>query len=253
MRLSPVTLNLTPATARESLNPEGRLRELAGKRVLCLASGGGKQSAMFALLGCQVTVLDISHEQLLRDREAARHYQCSIETVQGDMRDLSSFPEAAFDIVWHPYSINFVPDVRGVFRQVARVLCRGGLYYLHCTNPFFSGMTERDWNGEGYLLRHPYIDGAEITYNDQDWVYKRDASTEAIPAPKEYRHTLSTLMNDLLELGFVIEHVSDSTDLAPNLNAEPGTWDNFVRCIGQSLDLCPPSGQSIDPLRPARR
>src|SRR5579862_1851469 len=68
-------LDLTAASARESLDPEGRLGELAGKRVLCLASGGGKQSAMFALLGCQVTVLDISQDQLLRDRQAARHYQ----------------------------------------------------------------------------------------------------------------------------------------------------------------------------------
>jgi len=148
--------------------------------------------------------------------------------VQGDMRDLSSFPDAAFDIVWHPYSINFVPDVRVVFRQVAHVLRQGGLYYLHCANPFFSGMTEQDWNGEGYILRHPFINGAEITYDDQSWVYTRDASTESIPAPRKYRHTLSILLNGLLELGFVIEHVSDSIDVTPNLNAEPGTWDHFV-------------------------
>lgn len=80
----------------------------------------------------------------------------------------------------------------------------------------------------GYTLKHPYINGAEITYNDQDWVYTRDASTKSVPAPKEYRHTLSTLMNGLLELGFVIEHVSDTTDMAPDLNSEPGTWDHFV-------------------------
>ena len=34
------------------------------KKVLCLASGGGQQSAMFALLGADVTVADISQGQL---------------------------------------------------------------------------------------------------------------------------------------------------------------------------------------------
>ena len=107
---------------------------------------------MFALLGAQVTVLDLSQEQLQRDREVARHYSLSIETVRGDMRDLSCFQEAAFDIVWHPYSINFIPDVQVIFRQVAHILRRDGLYNLTCTNPFASGMTEQDWNGAGIIV-----------------------------------------------------------------------------------------------------
>ncbi|HEX6552474.1 MAG TPA: class I SAM-dependent methyltransferase [Ktedonobacteraceae bacterium] len=77
--------HLTAAEAAEQLDPERRLGELTGKNVLCLAGGGGKQSAMFALLGAQVTVLDLSQEQLQRDRQAARHYSLSLETVQGDM------------------------------------------------------------------------------------------------------------------------------------------------------------------------
>lgn len=223
--------HLTAAEAAEQLDPERRLGELTGKNILCLAGGGGKQSAMFALLGAQVTVLDLSQEQLQRDRQAARHYSLSIETVQGDMRDLSCLPEAAFDIVWHPYSINFIPDVQVVFRQVARILRRDGLYYLHCANPFGSGMTEQNWNGEGYVLRRPYLQGAEITYVDQAWVYERRESTDPVPGPREYRHTLSTLINGLIEQGFVIQHVSDSTDMHPDLSAEPGTWDHFVAYV----------------------
>jgi ubiquinone/menaquinone biosynthesis C-methylase UbiE len=224
-------LHLTAAAAAEQLDPEGRLGKLTGKNVLCLAGGGGKQSAMFALLGAQVTVLDLSQEQLQRDREVARNYSLSVETVQGDMRDLSCLQEAAFDIVWRPYSINFVPDVQVVFRQVARMLRRGGLYYLHCSNPLGSGMMEQDWDGDGSVLGRPYLEGAEITYADQAWVYVRGESTDHVPGPREYRHTLSTLMNGLIEQGFVIQHVSDSTDLHPDQGAEPGTWDHFVAYV----------------------
>ena len=222
-------LHLDATTARQRIDSEGLLGELAGKRVLCLASGGGQQSVAFALLGAQVTVYDLSDAQLERDREAAAHYGVPIESVQGDMRDLSHFTDDSFDIVWHPYSINFVPEIEKVFSEVARVLCNKGLYHLHFANPFFSGLTERDWNGQGYSLKHPYVDGAEITYEDQDWVYSRNENaSEAIPSPREYRHTLSTVVNGLAAHGFVIRHLSDTMDLSHDEQAEPGTWDHFV-------------------------
>jgi 2-polyprenyl-3-methyl-5-hydroxy-6-metoxy-1,4-benzoquinol methylase len=54
-------------------NPQGTLNEqlgtifpvnilsnVSGKDVLCLASGGGQQSAVFSLLGARVTVVDLS-------------------------------------------------------------------------------------------------------------------------------------------------------------------------------------------------
>ncbi|MEO7022585.1 MAG: class I SAM-dependent methyltransferase, partial [Ktedonobacteraceae bacterium] len=129
-------LGLDAESAQLRIDPEGRLGNVQGKHVLCLASGGGQQSAAFALLGVAVTVLDISEGQLERDRQVADHYQAAIKTVQGDMRDLSPFADASFDIVGHPYSLNFVPDARAVFREVARVLSAGGMYYVHCANPF---------------------------------------------------------------------------------------------------------------------
>ena len=48
------------------------------------------------------------------------------------------------------------------------------------------------------------------------------------PKPREYRHTLSTLVSGLIERGFVIRHLSDSTDFSPDPNATPGTWEHFT-------------------------
>ena len=221
-------LNLEPVSARQKLDPDGRLGIVAGKEVLCLACGGGQQSAAFALLGATVTVFDLSEAQLQRDQEAAAHYGVGIHTLQGDMRDLSCFDDAVFDIVYHGYSLGFVPEARSVFQQVARVIRSGGVYYFNCANPFFIGLSERDWNGEGYTLRQPYIDGAEINYEDQDWVYDRSILGSSIRCAREYRHTLSTLMRGLVEEGFIVLHVSDYSGFYPNPQAEPGTWDHFV-------------------------
>lgn len=221
-------LNLDPASAREKLDPEGRLGSVAGKDVLCLACGGGQQSAAFALLGAKVTVFDLSEGQLRRDQEAAAHYGVNVRTRQGDMRDLSCFEEAAFDIVYHAYSIGFVPDARAIFQQVARVIRAGGLYHFNCANPFFTGLSEKDWSGEGYTLKHHYFDREEVTYEDQGWVYDRSKQDARIPPPREYRHTLSTLFSSLVEQGFVVLHISDYSGFYPNPQAEPGTWDHFV-------------------------
>src|SRR5688572_14322150 len=56
-----------PLTA---VNADGWLGEnIAGKRVLCLAAGGGRQSALYAAAGATVTVVDLSPAMLALDRE----------------------------------------------------------------------------------------------------------------------------------------------------------------------------------------
>ena len=214
-------------SAKDLVNPNNRFGEVKGKEILCLASGGGKQSAAFALLGANVTVFDISEEQLERDRLAAEHYEIEIKTVQGDMRNLSDFERGAFDIVYHPYSINFVPDSTEVFEQIAKVIKTDGIYYFSFANPFTMGISQIDWYGEGYLLKKPYVSKAEIIYDDQNWVYDK-TENEPIPRPKEYRHTLSELINGLIDLDFLIRNVSDNEDMHPDLKSEPASWDHFV-------------------------
>lgn len=222
-------LDLTPDAAREFLGGAGLLGDAVGKNVLCLAAGGGQQSAAFALLGANVVVYDLSHAQLERDRQAAAHYGADIQTVQGDMRDLSALDTDAFDVVYQPFSIGYVPDAGIVFAQVARVLRPGGMYYVANDNPFFCGLSASDWNGEGYVLKTPYQDEALYISPDPDWVYSR--SSKPLPDVREsrlYRHTLANTLNSLLGLGFTLLHVSDSKHIHPNPDAAPGTWDHFM-------------------------
>ncbi|GAA2215284.1 class I SAM-dependent methyltransferase [Nonomuraea monospora] len=222
-------LDLDEEKARAYLGLErlGVPGDVAGRKVLCLASGGGQQSAAFALLGADVTVFDISSGQLERDRSAADHYGVALRTVQGDMRDLSPLGDTAFDLVWHPYSLTFVPDSRVVFHEVAQVIANGGHYYLMCANPFFSGLTHHSWNGEGYTLTQPYTDEAATSYPDQDWVYTRAPSgPPGIREPREYRQTLSRIVNTLIGEGFTLTHLSEVRGDYPG--AEPGSWAHFT-------------------------
>ena len=221
-------LDLDKNSAREKLYLEDVVRDVKEKRVLCLAGGGGQQSAAFSVLGAKVSVLDISDGQLERDREVARQYGVDINTVQGDMRDLSAFDDNSFDLVWHPYSLNFVPSSYDVFKEVARVLRKGGIYHFMAANPFACGVGTGDWNGEGYIVRQAYQDGSELTYKDEDWVFKDSGRVKTVQGPREYRQTLSTLLNGLIDSGFVLLKVKEFGIGEYDLDAKPGSWDHLV-------------------------
>ena len=81
-------LDPVPAPLIE-MYPANVLADVEGQDVLCLASGGGQQSAVFGLLGARVTVVDLAEGQLEGDRIAAAHYGYSVTTIHADMRDLS--------------------------------------------------------------------------------------------------------------------------------------------------------------------
>lgn len=221
-------LDLDPTSARELIDFWGNMGDLSGRSVLCLASGGGQQSVAFALLGATVTVTDLSTAQLERDRLAADHYGLQIRTVEADMRDLSALEPAAFDLVYQPYSINFVPDATMVFEQVARVLRPGGHYHFQCANPAFAGLLSESWDGQGYPLRLPYLQGEQIDYNDEPWVFRGEMPTESIRRPREYRQTLATLINGLAARGFVILGVQEENLGQPDIDAAPGTTEHFT-------------------------
>ena len=219
-------LYLNQSSARQLIDPPGFLGSVEGKNILCLASGGGQQSVAFALLGANVTVYDLSDTQLQRDRDAAAHYGLTVSAVQGDMRDLSGFDEGTFDVVWQAHSINFVPDARRVFSEVARVLRREGLYRVDCANPFIMGIDERDWNGEAYPLSRRYVDSAEVENADPYWeVWDEEGNCRKVKGPREFRHGLGRLVNGLVERGFIILGLWE--EIGEQADAAPGSWEHF--------------------------
>src|ERR1700716_4451327 len=83
----------TRAGMRRFMDPRGRLKgvRLAGARVLGLAAGGGWDPVIFAKLGAQTPVFDISPTQLRTVGDLARRQKVKIRLVRGNMKDLSVF------------------------------------------------------------------------------------------------------------------------------------------------------------------
>lgn len=220
-------LDLTPESARAVLDTSGTMGDVSGQKVLVLAGGGGQQSIAFALLGADVTIVDLSDAQLEQDRQAAAQLGLALDIVHGDMRDLSAFADNSFDLVYQPYSINFVPDVRPVIQGVARVLRPGGLYRVEWANPFTQTVDEDNYTGEGWILKHTYEDGRFLGDLFPNWtVEDGQGGWIEIPSPREYVHTLSRMVNTLASNGFVILHLQEWMSDHPDRG--PGSWHHWT-------------------------
>ena len=126
-----------------------------GKRILCLASGGGQQGPILAAAGAVVTVLDLSEAQLEQDRSVARRENLELHTVRSSMTDLSMFEAESFDIIVHPVSNAFIPHIQPVWNEAFRVLAKGGVLMSGFMNPVFY-MFDEELEKQGVLqVKYP--------------------------------------------------------------------------------------------------
>lgn len=187
--------------------------DLAGRDVLCLASGGGQQGPILAAAGARVTVFDNSPRQLAQDDLVAEREGLSIRTVLGDARDLSVFADASFDLVFHPVSNLFIPELAPVWRECYRVLRPGGTLLSGFMNPdvFLFDAEALESRGE-LVVRHrlPYSDLTHLDPAERERLWGPES-------PVEYSHTLTDQIGGQLAAGFVITgfaeapHHSDAT------------------------------------------
>lgn len=172
---------------------------MVGVKVLCLASGGGQQGPILAATGADVTVFDNSPNQLGQDRAVAEREGLQIKTVQGDMRDLSVFADETFDLIVHPVSNLFVPDIQPVWQEAYRVLKRGGALLSGFLNGFDYLF---DWlkADEGIMevrYKLPYSDLTSLTEEERIARYGEHAALE-------FGHSLEDQIGGQLKAGFVI-------------------------------------------------
>jgi SAM-dependent methyltransferase len=190
------TLLLTPTKP----TPMEWFGELKGKKVLCLASGGGQQGPLLAAMGAVVTVFDNCPAQLEKDRFVAKREGFSIALEQGDMRDLSRFPDETFDLVFHPVSNIFVDDVLTVWKEAHRVLKKGGRLLSGVANPVLFIFDLNLWDKTKEMkvrYRIPYSDLESLPKDELDERLKQGE-------PIEWGHSLQDLIGGQIAAGFLI-------------------------------------------------
>ena len=194
--------------------------DIRGKRLLCLAAGGGKHSALYAAAGAEVTVVDISRAMLELDRQVAAERKLAVRTIEASMDDMPALASAEFDIVIHPVSTCYVPQITPVYREVARVTRAGGIYISQHKTPA-SLQADVSPSVRGYELLEPYYRSGPLP----NVVGSRHREEGTL----EYLHRWEELLGLMCRAGFVIEDLFE-----PRHNderAEPGGFGHRSRYV----------------------
>jgi SAM-dependent methyltransferase len=182
--------------------------DLHGLEVLGLASAGGQQGPVLAAAGAKVTIFDNSPGQLDQDRRVAEREGLRLRLVEGDMADLSIFPAASFDLIFHPISNVFVPDVRPVWAEAYRVLRPGGALLAGFMNPVHYIFDFDLMENQGQLEVRYSIPYSDLTSLDQE----RRRKYLAEGAPLEFGHSLDDQVGGQLDAGFLLAGFYEDND-----------------------------------------
>jgi SAM-dependent methyltransferase len=123
------------------------------------------------------------------------------------MADLSVFPDAHFDLIVHPVSNVFAPNVRPVWRESFRVLRPGGSLLAGFMNPvhhlFDPSAMER---GELRVAhRIPYSDLESLSDRERARMVAEDARLE-------FGHTLEDQFGGQIAAGFALTGFYEDSD-----------------------------------------
>lgn len=195
-------ITLTPVKAV----PHTWIGDVAGRKILGLASGGGQQMPIMAALGADCTVLDISKEQLESERAVAIREGYPIRIIQGDMTEPFPFGDNTFDMIINPVSNQYIEEVIPVFAECYRVLKPGGFLLCGLDTGIYWIFDNKEEKAVHSLPFNPLKDKdvyAELMENDMGL---------------QFSHTLEEQIGGQLKAGFRILDLYEDTNGAGPLH-----------------------------------
>jgi ubiquinone/menaquinone biosynthesis C-methylase UbiE len=234
-----------PASEKELADPLKQVDPLGwlgdsirGQNVLCLAAGGGRHGALYSAAGANVTVVDLSPAMLDLDHQVASQRGYSVRTIEASMECLPMLNDGEFDLVVHPVSTCYVPDVGPVFAEVGRVLKGGGLYVSQHKQPASLQVSIEPTNSKGpvdtnaYSVKHTYYRDAPIPPPDH---WSKSATRLRERGAVEYLHRWEQIIGGICRAGFVIEDLIEPVHTKPL--AEPGSFADRARFVAPYMRI----------------
>ena len=206
------------------------LGDVRGKHLLHLMCQFGLDTLSWAREGAVVTGVDISDESIRRAEQLTREAHLEATFVRSDVLDLIGVINQKFDLVFQSYGTHiWISDIVRWGQVVAHHLKPGGTFFMIDSHParvlFLNPPI-------GYFSAPPERTVGAPDYCDRDYKIKHELV--------EWQHTMSDILNALIDAGLTIEHVGEYNK---SYFAEEPDWPK-----GSDGYWTPPSGPTMYPL-----
>ena len=174
------------------------LPDIEGKSVLDLGCGFGPHAKYYVEQGAsRVTGVDISERMLEHARKINNDPR--ITYVRCDIADPAIIELGKHDIVCSSLTIHYIEDLTSLFTNISEMLESGSTFLFSMEHPIATANNDEGRTNnltDGYMLKHYSEEGVR--------------KGEWIGAPiMKYHHKSMTVMNSLVEAGFMIDKVME--------------------------------------------
>ena len=170
--------------------------ELSGKTILDLGCGYGWH-CKYAADHDAASVLGIDQSSLMIEEAKRRNPSERIEYRVCDIHEFD-YPEETYELVVSNLVLHYIKDLQQIYRLIHRTLKPGGVLLFNIEHPTFTAGVNQQFSADG-------------TWPVTDYYYPGVRTTHFLNHEvKKYHHTLTQILNGLLQTGFVIEAVEEA-------------------------------------------
>jgi SAM-dependent methyltransferase len=137
----------------------------------------------------------------------ARREGLALVTRQGFMHDLTAFADASFDLIFHPVSNSYAPEIEPVWRECFRVLRPGGALLAGFMNPIVY-LFDPEAEERGELIARFPLPYSDLADRDPDALASIIARDHTI----EFSHSLESQIGGQLRAGFQLTDLFEDVD-----------------------------------------
>lgn len=192
------------------LNHMGDIR---GKRIANLLGSKGNKAVSFALLGAEVTVVDISKENCKYAMELAEAAGVNIRYIVSDLLEIpGEEKEEDYDFVILELGVlHYFVDLMPVFTIVSKMLKKGGTFILRDFHPMLTKLLTVE--GTKMVAAGDYFDSGE---KEVDVAFSKLLKTDSLhPSAKNRirRWTLGDIITAVGTTGFIITQLEEEAGI----------------------------------------
>ncbi|WP_052737829.1 bifunctional 2-polyprenyl-6-hydroxyphenol methylase/3-demethylubiquinol 3-O-methyltransferase UbiG [Bacillus sp. SA1-12] len=189
------------------------LGNVSGKRIANLLGSGGIRAVSLAVLGADVTVVDISSENARYAQELSKEAEVKINYIVSDLTEIPMDEmKNSFDIVFMEFGIlHYFSDLKQLANIIFDLLSENGKLLLRDFHPFSKVVEVNEKDGT-LILKEGYFDKS-LRFNPVAYEGFFPEKNQGL-FPKTYlrKWTFSEIITSFAQQGFIIKKMYEEPD-----------------------------------------